>query len=120
MALAILTIVILTTLAVFTERTRRVQHATEMMLAWQVLANEAEVVRHASFSSIQPATPPDEFSSDTTLTLLRPLKPFTTRVEVVEQRASMKQVTLTITWKAGKRTASLVLIRTNTGGSNLW
>ena len=118
MALAILTLVILTTLAVFTERTRRVQQATEMMLAWQVLANEAEVWRHASFGSIQETIPPDDFSSDTTL--LKPLKPFKTKVEVVSVRPSMKEVTLTITWKGGKRSASLVLVRTNTGGSNLW
>ncbi len=118
MALAILTLVILTTLAVFTERTRRVKHANEMMLAWQVLANEADLWRHTSFGSIQPATPPDVFSTDTTL--LKALKPFKTRVDVVEVRPSMKEVTLTITWKAGKRNASLVLIRTSTGGSNLW
>ncbi len=118
MALAILTVVILTTLAVFTDRARRVQQATDTVLAWQVLANEAEVIRHTSFISIQQTDPPSEFESSTTL--LKPLKPFTTKVEVEQPRPTMKQVTLTITWKQGKRSASLVVLRTNTGGSNLW
>jgi prepilin-type N-terminal cleavage/methylation domain-containing protein len=118
MALAILTIVIMTTLAVFTERARRIQLATETVLAWQALANEAEVVRHTSFNGIQQTDPLAEFSSDTTI--LRPLRPFTTKIEVAQPRATMKEVTLTITWKQGKRTASLVVVRTNTGGTNLW
>jgi hypothetical protein len=118
MALAILTVVILTTLAVFTERARRIQLATETVLAWQALANEAEVVRHTSFNAIQQTAPLAEFSSDTTI--LKPLKPFKTKIEVAVPRATMKEVTLTITWKQGKRKASLVVIRTNTGGTNLW
>lgn len=115
MALAVLTVVILTTLAVFTERTRRMAQATEMILAWQVLSNEAEVWRRTSYSSLDSA---GEFTTETAI--LKPLKPFTTSVDVHRRREGLKEVTLTISWNEGKREAKLLLLRTDTGGTNLW
>ena len=44
-ALLILAVVITTTLLVFVERTRRLQDATETILAYQALSNEGEVRR---------------------------------------------------------------------------
>lgn len=115
MALAVLTVVILTTLAVFTERTRRMAQATETILAWQVLANEAEVWRRTSYASLASA---DDFTTDKAI--LKPLKDVTTSVDVHRRREGLKEVTLKITWKDGKREAKLLLLRTDTGGMNLW
>ena len=124
MALAVLTVVILTTLAVFTERTRRMAQATETILAWQALSNEAEVWRRTSYGRLDetdespPGTEIPEFSTDTEI--LKPLKPFTTSVHVHRRREGLKEVTLKISWKQGKREAKLMLLRTDTGGTNLW
>jgi prepilin-type N-terminal cleavage/methylation domain-containing protein len=115
-ALLVLAIVITTTLAMFVERQRRLQQANETILAYQVLANEAEVRRRIDYADLDTAQP--GFLTDTVL--LRPLAPFRTHVAVAQQAPDVKRVTMTITWKNGKRTAKLVLMRVNTGGSNLW
>src|SRR3954463_14750670 len=49
-ALAILAIVITTTIAMFAERTRRLREANETILAFQALSNEAEYWRRESFT----------------------------------------------------------------------
>ncbi|MEO8035070.1 MAG: type II secretion system protein [Acidobacteriota bacterium] len=113
-ALVILTLVITTTLAAFLERNRRLQQANETILAYQALANEAEVWRRTDFASVAPAT---TFHSDTTI--LAPLAPFTVAATVSSPKTDVKNVTLTITWK-GEHHADLELTRVNTGGSNLW
>lgn len=114
-ALLILTIVILTTLAVFTERARRLRMASETILAWQVLSNEAEVERRVDFASLAPKT---AFTTDTAL--LGPLAPFTTNITVDSPQAGIKNVTMLIAWQGGRRTASLSIVRVDTGGGNLW
>jgi prepilin-type N-terminal cleavage/methylation domain-containing protein len=113
-ALLILTIVIMTMLAIFLEHNRRIQQANEIILAYQALANEAELQRRVDFNSL--ANTP--FTSDTNL--LRPLAPFTAEVAVTNRRVNVKDVTMTITWRAGAKKAVLAMPRVNTGGSNLW
>lgn len=113
-ALVILTLVITTTLAAFLERNRRLQQANETILAYQALANEAEVWRRIDFASVAPAA---TFQSDTTI--LAPLAPFTVAATVSSPKTDVKNVTLTISWK-GTHHADLELTRVNTGGSNLW
>src|ERR1043166_5844939 len=51
-ALAILAIVITTTIAMFAERTKRMREASETILAEQALSNEAEYWRRESFAQI--------------------------------------------------------------------
>lgn len=114
-ALLILTIVILTTLAVFTERTRRLRMASETILAWQVLSNEAELERRVDFAAVAPKP---AFTSDTAL--LAPLAPYTTNVDVASPQAGVKNVTMLISWQGGKRKAVLSILRVDTGGGNLW
>lgn len=114
-ALLILTLVITTTLAVFVERTRRLRQASDLILAYQVLANEAELQRRVAFADILPMS---SFAGSTDL--LRPLQPYTTRVDVSSTEAGIKTVTMTITWRAGQRQAKLALMRVDTGGGNLW
>jgi len=115
-ALLILAIVITTTLLIFVDRTRRLQQATETILAYQSLSNEAEVRRRIDFSQLDTAQ--TAFISDTHL--LSPLQPFQTYVTVEDTQPSVKNVTMVIKWRGGQRSARLSLIRADTGGSNLW
>ena len=114
-ALMILTLVITTTLAMFVERTRRLRQANEVILAYQVLANEAELQRRVKFADIMPS---GEFTTPTGL--LRPLQPYTTKVEVSSETAGIKTVTMSIHWNRDQREAKLSLKRVDTGGGNLW
>ncbi|MGZ5474890.1 MAG: type IV pilus modification PilV family protein [Thermoanaerobaculia bacterium] len=115
MAILVLTIVITTTLAIFTERTRRMRQASDMLLAYQVLANESELERRVPFATVDSAT---AFSSD--LTLIKPLEPYTTAIDVTSPRTGIKEVTMTITWNKGQREAKLAITRADTGGGNFW
>ena len=114
-ALLILTIVIMTSLAMFVERTNRSQQASELILAYQVLSNETEAKRRIDYRNLDTLT--DDFSTDTTI--LQPLRPFTTEVDVNLQRPGIKRVKMTIRWRAD-REATVTLIRSDTGGTNLW
>lgn len=114
-ALLVLTIVITTTLAVFTERRARLQQAAEIVLAYQVLSNEAEAQRRIPFDAIMPAS---AFSTSTEL--LAPLVPFTTKIAVASTKGGVKDVTMSISWRGGKRQAKLLLERVDTGGGSLW
>lgn len=115
-ALLVLAIVITTTLAMFVERQKRLRQATETILAYQALANEAEMRRRVDFDKLDAA--PASFMSDTAL--LAPLKPFATIVSVKDAQQDVKHLTLTIRWNNGQRLATLGLVRVNTGGGNLW
>jgi prepilin-type N-terminal cleavage/methylation domain-containing protein len=114
--LLILTIVIMTTIGMFTERKRRLREANDTILSYQALKNEAEIWRRINFNQLD--SQPKTFQSDTAI--LAPMWPFTTAIKVDSPRADVKQVTLTITWATGKRKANLSLARVDTGGSNLW
>jgi prepilin-type N-terminal cleavage/methylation domain-containing protein len=114
-ALMILTLVITTTLAMFVERTRRLRQANEMILAYQVLANEAELQRRVKFADIMPS---NQFTAPTDL--LRALQPYTMKVEVSSETAGMKTVTMSIHWNHDQREAKLAIRRVDTGGGNLW
>lgn len=115
-ALVILGLVITTSLAVFVERTKRQREATETILAYQALANEAEVRRRIDFNDIDQSPP--TFVTD--LSLLVPLMPYTTHVTMDQPSDNVKNITMRIIWQNGKRVATLHLSRVNTGGSNLW
>jgi prepilin-type N-terminal cleavage/methylation domain-containing protein len=115
-ALLILGLVVTTTLAVFVDRTRRLQQATETMLAWQALANETEVRRRINFADLD--TSPPTFMSQTAI--LAPLSPYTTDVTISNATSTVKNVTMTIRWRRGARVARLAIVRADTGGSNLW
>lgn len=114
-ALLILTIVITVSFTAFYERTRRLQQAAEMVLAWQALANEAEYQRRIDFGDLESGT---GFRSD--LEILAPLKPFVTSIAVEQTRPGIRNVTMKIRWRHGKREAHLTLVRVNTGATNLW
>ena len=115
-AMMILTLIITISLAAFVERNRRVQQASEIILAYQALANEAEFRRRIDYASLDTASP--EFVSP--VDVLEPLKPFNTIVAVKQVQPGVKSVLMTIRWREGQLSAKLVLLRTDTGGSNLW
>lgn len=115
-ALLILTLVITVSFAAFLERNRRLQQASEIMLAWQALANEAEHQRRLRFNEL---TSDDEFLSETDI--LKPLAPFGTAVAVEDaDDERLRYVTLTVRWRNGARVERLTLVRVDTGGSRLW
>jgi len=115
-AMAILAIIITTTLAAFMYRERRMKQAGNLIRAYQCLANEAEYVRRLPFDDVRSAS----FGTDTTV--LAPLAPSFAGIEVVEAGTDRKNVTLVIRWQEARRDkeAKLGLIRTKTGGQNLW
>ncbi|HEX7192885.1 MAG TPA: type II secretion system protein [Thermoanaerobaculia bacterium] len=115
-ALMILGMVITTSLAVFLERTKRQHEATETILAYQALANEAEVRRRMDFTDLDTAPP----TFVTELGILGPLQPYQTHVSIDQPSTDVKNITMSIVWQHGKRVATLHLSRVNTGGSNLW
>lgn len=115
-AFMILTFVITVSLAAFVERSRRQQQASEIILAYQALANEAEYRRRIDYGALDTAQP--EFLSPTDI--LRPLQPFATIVAVQETQPGVKNVLMTIRWRNGERQAKLELVRVDTGGTNLW
>ena len=115
-ALLILTIVITVSFTAFLERNRRLQQASEIIMAWQALSNEAESQRRVEFHELSSL---DEFLSETMV--LEPLKPYETAVEVEEVDDGVRNVTLSVIWRDGERTESLTLVRVDTGGpSRLW
>jgi Tfp pilus assembly protein PilV len=114
-AFLILTLVITVSFTAFLERNKRLQQAAEIVLAYQVLGNEAEWWRRVPFNNVNTGT---AFYSDTTA--LAPLEPFSTIVKVELTKPGLKLVTLTLRWHNGEREAKLGLVRVFTGGSNLW
>ncbi len=114
-ALVILTIVIMTTLAVFSERRNRLNQASELILAYQVLANEAELERRIPFDEVIPMT-----AFTTSTDLIKPLQPYTAKIDVASTKGGVKDVTLSLTWHKGERNAKLIIERVDTGGGNLW
>ncbi len=114
--LLILTIVITTTIVMFTERHRRLRQANETILAYQALSNEAEIWRRIDFAQLDAQGP--LFQSDTSI--LAPLAPFSSSVRVETARADVKSVTFTIRWNNAQREARLSIVRADTGGDGLW
>lgn len=114
-ALLILTIVITVSFTAFYERMRRIQQASEITLAYQSLANEAEYWRRIEFDELKSE---NKFRSETTL--LAPLAPEATIATVELVKPGVRKVTLKIRWRKGEREAALTLVRVETGATNLW
>ena len=114
--LFILTIVITTTIVMFTDRQRRLRQANETILVYQALSNESEIWRRIDFARLDQQQP--KFQSDTSI--LQVLTPFNTAVKIDTPRPDIKNVTFTVKWNRGQRQASLSILRADTGGSSLW
>lgn len=114
-ALLILTLVITVSMAAFVERNNRMRQASEIILAYQALANEAEYVRRTPYMTLATRV---GFESPTEL--LAPLGPHAAAVVVNETKPGVKNAVIRIRWRQGTREAKLTLVRTYTGGGNLW
>jgi prepilin-type N-terminal cleavage/methylation domain-containing protein len=115
-ALLILTLVLTTSMLAFLERNNRLRQASELVLVYQALANEAEYRRRIDFAELDGSS--KTFVSDTEI--LAPLAPYGTTVSVVQEQPGIKTVTLKVRWHEGKREAALEVVRVDTGGTNLW
>jgi len=116
-AILILGIVITTSLFVYYERERRMVEAGEVMLVWQVLGNEAEARRYASWA-MQPPGAPQPFYTD--LALLAQLEGVVAEAAVEQVDSQTRRILLRISWREGRKEAIAEVIRTDTGGSTLW
>lgn len=114
-ALVVLTIIITVSFAAFLERNNRLQQAAEIMLAYQALANEAEYQRRIQYTLLSDGT---AFLSETDL--LAPLGDYGTSVKVDDVEPGVRNVTMTVRWRNGERSARLTLVRVDTGGLRLW
>ncbi|HEU5162667.1 MAG TPA: prepilin-type N-terminal cleavage/methylation domain-containing protein [Thermoanaerobaculia bacterium] len=115
--LLVLTIVILTSLAVFADRSRRMSEAGEMALAWQVLANEAEAQRRQPFGALATA---DGVSFLTDPTGGGALKDAAGKITVTEEGPYLRALAMRIEWGGGTRSAETIVYRASTGGGTLW
>ncbi len=115
-ALLILTIVITFSLTAFVERNRRLQQASEIVLAYQALANESEYWRRVEYAELKEE--PQAFVSN--VEILQPLAPFATIVTVTPTKPGVKNVLMTVRWRNGERQARLELVRVETGGTSFW
>jgi prepilin-type N-terminal cleavage/methylation domain-containing protein len=118
-ALLILTFVITVSFTAFLERNRRLEQASEIMIAYQALANEAEYRRRLEFRHVSNDNmfrSVDEVGAE----LLAPLEPCEKKIEVVLVKPGVKNVTMTIVWRNRARVARLTLVRVDTGGTRLW
>lgn len=116
-SMLILAFIVTTSILIVTERERRLLFASETVIAYQALANEAEVQRRISFHEILPGQT-DEFHSDPKL--LHDLPGVIRNISIKETYPGIREVTMTLRWRSGNRTARLGLIRTSTGGEDLW
>lgn len=116
-ALLVLTLVILTSLGVFTDRMRRVKEAGEMALAWQALANEAEARRRQPFDALAPA---EGLPFLTDATGEGTLEGAEGVVTVTEEEPNLRALLLRVEWRGGSRAAETVVYRASTGAGALW
>jgi Tfp pilus assembly protein PilV len=115
-AFLVLTLVITVSFAAFLERNNRLRQASEITLAYQALANEAEFIRRVPYANLDITTSFDESGT----TILAPLAPFETAIDLQDIKPGVKRVTLTVRWKERQREAKLSVIRAHTGGEPLW
>lgn len=114
--LLILGLVMTTSIAVFYERENRIRQAEETVLVWQVIANETELIRFEPWQSLHEG---DGGSFKSNLEILDSLDNLETSVDIALTGPGVKEVTLRVEWGDG-RSARSTVVRTDTGGTNLW
>lgn len=123
-ALVILGIIITTTIAMFAKRQAYLRESSETILVWQSIWNETEIWRRIDWGSLE--SQPPTFQSDTSI--LAPIGKFQTQIEVAKATddPNVKNVTMTVMWDFDaqravyRRNAHVSILRSDTGGSNLW
>ena len=118
-AVAILGLVIATSLTVFFGRQKRLKHAADTISAYQALANEAEVQRHLPYESLESSP---YFQSlidnqgEVRLGALEQLKNVQVETEVEGLTPVVKEVRMSIRWgEKGEHSARMNILRTPVG-----
>ena len=115
--LVILGLIVTTSLGVFYERQRRMQRAQETVRAVQAMLNEAELVRKTSFVDLDARS---GTSFRAAPEIISDLENVSTVLSVEQTSPVVKSVTLTVRWRSGTRRESMLIVRSDTGGGNLW
>ncbi|HVT44028.1 MAG TPA: type II secretion system protein [Thermoanaerobaculia bacterium] len=116
-ALVILGLIVTTSLAIFYDRQKRLRAADEMIIAWQILANEAEVWRHRPYDSLVPGAS-SAFLSDPELLAQLPGAKASAAIE--HSGPALRSIHLTIHWSDSAKKAEVAVLRSDTGGGSLW
>lgn len=118
-ALLILTFVITTSLYALLQRNQRLQQASEIVLAYQALANEAEFRRRDPFPALEGQS---KFFDESNRAILAPLNPDEASVSVDTLKTGVKKVTMIVLWHGRQRQAKLSILRvdTNSNGGALF
>ena len=116
-SLLILSFIVTTSLAIFFDRHARLERAGHVVRAYQALANEAEVIRHVPYIDLE-AGESRTFQSGRDV--LYGFEDLETLVNIQETSTGLKEVLLTVRWNRGKESAMLTVLRTDTGGDELW
>jgi prepilin-type N-terminal cleavage/methylation domain-containing protein len=115
--IVILSLVVTTSLAVMYEREQRLREAEATVLAWQAIANETELLRRIPFTQLQ-TRHGKPFQGD--LAILKRVPDAGTRLQVTNPKPNIREIVLTVTWSGETKKAEASMVRTNTGGENLW
>ena len=116
-AMLILAFIMTTTLAVFFERQRRLKRADDLIVVYQALANEAEIVRQIPYASLMPGSV-RPFLSDAPI--LDSISDADSRVEVKQFKDGVREVKMVITWNKGEKKVEMAVLRANTGPKSFW
>jgi len=116
-SLLILSFIVTTSLAIFFDRHDRLERAGQVVRAYQALANEAEVIRHVPFIELEPG---ESTTFQSGRAILYGFPDLETVVRIQETSIGLKEVLLTVRWNRGQRSAALTVLRTDTGGGQLW
>lgn len=116
-SLLILSFIVTTSLAIFFDRHARLERAGHVVRAYQALANEAEVIRHVPYIDLEPGEIRTFQSGRDVLYGFNDLE---TLVKIQETSTGLKEVLLTVRWNRGRESAMLTVLRTDTGGGELW
>lgn len=116
-SLLILSFIVTTSLAIFFDRHARLERAGHVVRAYQALANEAEVIRHVPYIDLEPG---ESRTFQSGRDVLYGFQDLETLVNIQETSTGLKEVLLTVRWNRGKQSAALTVLRTDTGGGDLW
>lgn len=124
-ALAVLAIIITFPLLTIVGHRGRAEQVDHTSIAWQILANEAELQRHRPYHELRQGRqdPFLSLSSSSDLSSLGELLPEPSgTVDVEEEIGGIARVTMTLQWGENdrRRRVSLMILRADLPGGSLW
>ncbi|MGA7616038.1 MAG: type II secretion system protein [Thermoanaerobaculia bacterium] len=116
-SLLILALIVTTSLGIFYDRSARLRRAEQTIFAWQVLGDEAEYLRHVEYAGLTVTT---ALPFQTGQKLLARLPNAKATLSIEQTAPDVKTAHLSIIWEGKSSPVTVDVIRTDTGGSNLW